>query len=198
MALDKIVEHFKNNINLRAYGDRQNLVWKMPQNYTGCVYLLKAKPLWRDYEKNMFLNNCVYCNKGARVKRIIAVFISLLWCHLLITDADATQLLGSWNVASSAGGTSIYYYEGQFTPSSVFFYLTFSNPSNPYDFTEPLFSTPFSSGATGIFDYNSSNTPDFSVFVQHLTNNSDELIKSWEVVLDREGVARGGGAGGNL
>jgi hypothetical protein len=56
----------------------------------------------------------------------------------------------------------------------------------------------FSSGATATFDYNSSNTPDFGVFVQHLTNNSNEILTSFVYPFDKDGVRQGGGGGGNF
>jgi hypothetical protein len=45
-ALDKIVRFEENNINLRAYDDRQNLVWKMLEmhNLLVCANLDKAEP----------------------------------------------------------------------------------------------------------------------------------------------------------
>jgi hypothetical protein len=48
LGLDKIVKFFKNNINLLAYEDCQNLVWEMLENYTVLEYPLNPKPLWGD------------------------------------------------------------------------------------------------------------------------------------------------------
>ena len=125
------------------------------------------------------------------MKKIMILFTSVLWCLVFTINAQATHLLESWAAPGGTGSSP--------SISSIYFFLTFSNPYPPYTYNEQLFSTidtPLGSGATGTFEFNSSNTPDFNVFVQHLTNNSDEVFMSWIWHIDNEGVPTGGGGTG--
>jgi len=142
------------------------------------------------------------------MKRLLAIVILLLGCHLFEINCQASQLLGFWETGI-VGQTPVInnypratnFYEGQFTPSSVFYYLNFSKGTDPnVDTTGPLFSTvgkPLRSRDTYVFEFNSLNTPDFIVFVEHLTSHSDEFMISNIGVIDRDGIIHKGPAGGS-
>ncbi len=120
------------------------------------------------------------------VKKLGFVVLTLLF---LVTGAQATQLLGSYDYGVS-GGIVSNAPEGYYTPSTISFLFG-------YDFTQAEIITPrLLAGTTGPFDFNSSSS-DFSGFVQHLTNTSDEILYSGHHLYNPDGYDQGGSGGGN-
>ena len=97
------------------------------------------------------------------IKKVSLIAVMIL---ALVSSVEATGLLGSYNRSGGGGGDGTYL--------TIYFRLGYNFP------TPEINSTGFTDGTIGSFDYNSSNTPAFSNFVQSLTNSTDEII--WSVV----------------